>query len=110
MPLTSDTNNSFSTVLTTSKIRTGRNKPRKKEPDLVRNVLLLHRCVSFGIDEGWVCHKIPSVLHDKAPAHNKQSGEPPIRLPWASEKYGETKYDLKFTARGRIFKGFHLLK
>lgn len=76
----------------------------------MRNVLLFHRRVSFGIDEGWVCHKVPSVLHDEAPAHNKQSGEPPIRLPRALEKYGEIKHDLKFTAGGRIFKGFHLLK
>lgn len=42
--------------------------------------------------------------------HNKQRGEPPIRPPRALERYGEMKHDLKFTARGTIFKGFHLLK
>jgi len=69
MPLKSGTNSSFSTVLATPAIRKSRNKPRKKkEPDLVRDVLLLHRRVPFGIDEGWVCHQVPSVLHDKAPA------------------------------------------
>lgn len=76
MPFKLDTSSSFSTVLTTSAIRRGRNKPRKKEPDLVCDVLLLYRRVSLGIDEGWVSHQVSSVLHDEAPAPQQRA---PVR-------------------------------
>lgn len=57
----------------------------------MRNMLLLYRRVSFGVDEGWVCHEVPPVLHDKAPARNKQSRQSPVRLPWALQEHGAIK-------------------
>lgn len=75
-------------------------------------MLLLYWRMSFGIDEGWVGHEVPPVLHDKAPARDKQepSVSPPVQLPWALQEHGEIKHDLQFTAGGRAFKGFRLLK
>lgn len=34
---------------------------------LVGNMLLFHRGMSFGVNEGWMCHQITPVLHDEAP-------------------------------------------
>lgn len=76
----------------------------------MRNMLLLYRRVSFGVDEGWVCHEVPPVLHDKAPAHDKKSRQFPVRLPWALQEHSAIKHHLQFPAGGRALKGFPLLK
>lgn len=76
----------------------------------MRNMLLLYRRVSFGVDEGWVCHEVPPVLHDKAPARDKQSRQSPVRLPWALQEHSAIKHHLQFPAGGRALKGFPLLK
>lgn len=34
---------------------------------LVGDVLLFHRCVSFGVNEGWMRHQITPVLHYETP-------------------------------------------
>lgn len=38
------------------------------KPNLVCNMLLFDWSMAFGINKSWVCHKIASVLHNKAPA------------------------------------------
>lgn len=39
---------------------------------LVGDVLLFDRCVSFGVNQGWMCHQITPVLHYEAPVPKQE--------------------------------------
>lgn len=75
-----------------------------QQADLVCDVLLLHRSVALGVDEGWMCHQVPPVLHDEAPAPKTQQ-DSPVRPPWASGERGEIKHGPKELVKISIQQG-----
>lgn len=67
---------------------------------LVGDVLLLQRCMTFGVNEGWMSHQITPVLHYEAPVPKQvmafihMSGCHAFEEHWTALALKQTRLDL----------------